>query len=92
MTTREMIDKAIIEGQNIFICPVKSGQTVYIVEFGEIIEYTIDSVTFYGDGSWMVHRLWRSFGSNNGWGTKVFPTRDAAQEALKKKLEEQNAL
>lgn len=76
--------------QNVFVCPVKPGQTVYCVfKSGDIDEDYIRSVSFIreDDGE----SYWECYGRNDymiansdGWMIDCFPTREAAE----KKLEE----
>lgn len=65
-----------------FICPVRPGQTVYIVEFAGIVKVEIESVTWNRDGSWTANWAWGSFGWHYGWGRNIFLTHEEAENAM----------
>lgn len=78
-----------------FECPVKPGQTVYVItDCAQIAETTVYSIEFTDETS--DGYSWCGYLSDYGWDVDnsswlywVFQTRDEAEIALKKRLEEE---
>ena len=71
--------------QNVFVCPVKPGQTVYQVNEtdGTIYECKIEYI-FFTERCWTADCTSTIGFDADAWGELIFPTREAAE----KKLEE----
>lgn len=82
--------EATIDGKpvpNIFFCPVKPSDTVYVVGWSKIIECTVDEIRFDRDGWYAIifndhYGEYEAVATPNSWLDTVFPTREAAWDKL----------